>query len=70
MNDLPKTIIWAGQQFSLRPLGKEKAAECELAWAIWRGREFIGTIPYVRNETTKEFVVRSTAWVASLVGGV
>lgn len=68
MNDLPKTILWSGQQFSLRPLAKERGDTAEMAWAIWRGREFIGTIPYVHNETTKEFELRSTAWVAELVG--
>lgn len=68
MNDLPKTIVWARQQFSLRPLGKETGQFDEMAWAIWRGREFIGTIPYVQNETTKEFEVRFQTWVAELVG--
>ncbi len=68
MNDLPKTVVWAGQQFSLRPLGKEKGTQAEMAWSIWHGREFIGTIPYVQNETTKEFEVRSRAWFSDLVG--
>jgi hypothetical protein len=35
-----------------------------MAWAIWRGREFIGTIPYISNETTKEFELRPMAWFA------
>jgi hypothetical protein len=67
MDDLPKLIQWAGEQFSLRPLPPDRRAE--RAWAIWRGREFIGTIPYVPNETTKEFELRSQAWFAGLVGG-
>jgi hypothetical protein len=68
MNDLPKTVLWAGQQFSLRPLGKETGNASQMAWAIWRGREFIGTLPYINNETTKEFELRSMAWFAELVG--
>jgi hypothetical protein len=67
MNDLPKTIVWAGQQFSLRPLSKEKGRQAETAWAIWHGREFVGTLPYVENETTKEFELRSQAWFSQLI---
>jgi len=67
VNDLPKTVAWGGQQFSLRPMGKEEGRPAEMAWAIWHGREFIGTIPYVQNETTKEFEVRSRAWFSGLV---
>jgi hypothetical protein len=37
-----------------------------MALAIWHGREFVGTIPYVQNETT-EFGVRSRAWFSGLV---
>jgi hypothetical protein len=66
MNDLPKTIVWAGQEFSLRTLGKERGSSTEVAWAIWRGREFIGTLPYIENETTKEFELRSQAWFSDL----
>ena len=67
MNDLPKTIVWYGQQFSLRPFRKQKGRQAETTWAIWRGREFIGTLPYVENETTKEFELRSQAWFSQLI---
>jgi len=38
-------------------------------WAVSRGGEFIGTLPYREQETTKEFEVRCAKWLADLLGG-
>jgi hypothetical protein len=37
-------------------------------WAVSRGREFIGTLPVVEEETTKEFEVRCSRWIEELLG--
>ena len=33
-----------------------------------RGREFIGTLPVVKEETTKEFEARCARWIEELLG--
>ena len=39
----------------------------DFVWAVSRRGEFIGVMPAVPNETTKEFEVRSMSWVADLL---
>ena len=69
MNDLPKSVTWRGQHYSFRTLGTlPRAPEAEDAWAVWHGREFIGTLPYVPGETSREFGLRSAGWFRGLIG--
>ena len=37
-------------------------------WAVSRRGEFIGTLPYSEEETTKEFEARCAKWLADLLG--
>ena len=37
-------------------------------WAVSRGREFIGTLPVVKEETTKEFEAGCARWIEELLG--
>jgi hypothetical protein len=39
----------------------------DFVWAVSRRGEFIGTMPAIPNETTKEFDLRSLHWVAELL---
>jgi hypothetical protein len=36
-------------------------------WTIWRGREFVGTIPYLPNESAQELEARALVWLAPLL---
>lgn len=63
-----KSTSVRGQPYNLRLLAKAEDPEVDEEWAVWRGKEFIGTLPYQRNETTKELEARSAAWISSLLG--
>jgi hypothetical protein len=68
MREGPRTIRWRDQEFYFETFkGRDPAAERRAAWAVWCRGEFIGTMPVLREETTKEFELRSTSWLADLL---
>ena len=64
-------VEWHGQLFTAEPLRTlTKFSSLPPLWAVSRGREFIGTLPVVEEETTKEFEVRCGRWIEDLLGRV
>ena len=62
-------VEWHGQRFTAEPLNTlTKFSSLPPVWAVSRGREFIGTLPVVNEETTKEFEVRCARWIEELLG--
>ncbi|HYC32995.1 MAG TPA: hypothetical protein VEB59_11955 [Gemmatimonadales bacterium] len=59
-----RTIPWQGELFYFQRMTEESG---EYVWAVSRRGEFIGTMPAVANETTKDFDIRSLDWVADLL---
>ena len=64
MRHKTRTIPWQGDLFYFQRMTDETG---ENAWAVSRRGEFIGTMPDVPHETTKDFDVRSLDWVADLL---
>jgi hypothetical protein len=63
-------VEWHGQLFLAEPLRTlTRFSSLPPVWAVSRGREFIGTLPVVDEETTKEFEVRCGRWIEELIGG-
>ena len=63
-------VEWHGQLFLAEPLRTlTRFSSLPPVWAVSRGREFIGTMPVVDEETTKEFEVRCSRWIEELLGG-
>lgn len=68
MEHKTRTIGWRGQQFRFERLeGRGRPAGHTAEWAVWRRGEFIGTMPSVTEETTKEFDLRCTRWLRELL---
>jgi hypothetical protein len=62
-------VEWHGERFSLKPLKSlSQVTALSPVWAVWRRGEFIGTLPYRSDETTKEFEFRCTDWLRDLLG--
>jgi len=60
------SATWRGHQFSFERLHDQP--DRSPVWAVWRHGEFIGTMPYTPDETTKEFEVRCVRYLADLLG--
>ena len=65
MRHKTRAVPWQGELFYFERLSRESAGED--VWAVSRRGEFIGTMPAVANETTKDFDLRSIDWVAELL---
>ena len=62
-------VEWHGQLFTAEPLKTlTRFSSLPPVWAVSRGREFIGTLPVVSEETTREFEVRCARWIDDLLG--
>jgi hypothetical protein len=61
-------VEWHGERFSLEPLKSlSQVTALSPDWAVWRRGEFIGTLPYRSDETTKEYEFRCTDWLRDLL---
>jgi hypothetical protein len=60
-----RSVPWQGELFHFERLPADSAGD--FFWAVSRRGEFIGTMPALPNETTKEFDLRSLRWVAELL---
>jgi hypothetical protein len=61
-----RTIRHHGELFHFERLPADEIGD--FVWAVTRRGEFIGTMPAVPRETTKEFDLRSASWVSELLG--
>jgi hypothetical protein len=59
-----RTIPWHGELFHFQRIHDTAG---EFVWAVSRRGEFIGTMPAVAHETTKDFDLRSLGWVSELL---
>jgi len=62
-------VEWHGEDYTIEPLKTlPRVTTLSPIWAVSRRGEFIGTLPYRQDETTKEFEVRCLSWVRDLLG--
>jgi hypothetical protein len=68
MKETPRTIRWREQVFHFETFKvRDPEADRQSAWAVWWRGEFIGTMPTLAHETTREFELRSIRWLADLL---
>ena len=60
-----RSVPWPGELFHFEQLPGSLVGDS--VWAVSRRGEFIGVMPAVPNETTKEFDVRCLHWVTELL---
>jgi hypothetical protein len=69
MGSTRRFVEWHGDVYTAEPLKTlTRISSLPPLWAVSRGREFIGTLPVVDEETTKEFEVRCARWIEELLG--
>ena len=62
-------VEWQGERYTIEPLqSPSRVTPLSPVWAVARRAEFIGTLPYRPEETTKEFEIRCVAWLCDLYG--
>jgi hypothetical protein len=62
-------VEWYGERYTVEPLkSMSRVTELPPVWAVLRRGEFIGTLPYRAEETTKEFEIRCIGWLRDLLG--
>jgi len=62
-------VEWQGERYTAEPLKSlSPVTSLSPVWAVARRGEFIGTLPYRPQETTKEFEIRCIAWLCDLYG--
>ena len=61
-------VEWHTERYTIEPL-KSPSGVTSLSpiWAVSRRGEFIGTLAYRLDETTKEFEVRCLSWLQDLL---
>jgi hypothetical protein len=70
MPQVRRFVEWRGEVYVAEPLKTlTRVNSLPPLWAVSRGREFIGTLPFLADETTKEFEVRCSRWIGDLMGG-
>jgi hypothetical protein len=68
MHHKTRSIAWRGQEFHFERLDTVAHSASQTAeWAVWRKGEFIGTMPSVSEETTKDFDLRCARWLGELL---
>jgi hypothetical protein len=68
MDNSPRSIRLKETEYTVRRLSSARGRSVsQEVWTIWHGREFVGTIPYVPNESVQELQARSLAWLAPLL---
>ena len=70
MGRIRRFVEWHGELYMAEPLKTlTRVTSLPPVWAVSHGREFIGTLPYYGEETTKEFEARCVRWIGELMGG-
>ena len=68
MRSTRRTLEWHGERYTVEPLKDNLAAQyLPPVWAVSRRGEFIGTLPFCQEETTKEFEARCASWLKGLL---
>lgn len=61
-------VEWHGERYTVEPLSSlSRVTTPSPTWAVFRHSEFIGTLPYQVNETTKELELRCIGWLRDLL---
>jgi hypothetical protein len=61
-------VEWHGERYTVEPLKSlSRVTISSPIWAVFHHGEFIGTLPYRLNETTKELEVRCIGWLRDLL---
>jgi hypothetical protein len=69
MEQEARVVIWRGEEFRFEPLRDPSAAGgSPPVWAVSRRGEFIGTMPYLAEETLTALHERSVEWLDDLLG--
>jgi len=69
MQSTRHSVEWKGTPYTADRLKTwTRLSSLPPLWAISRRGEFIGTLPYDAEETTKEFELRCANWLADLFG--
>jgi hypothetical protein len=69
MDSSPRAIRLKGTEYTVRRLSSARGRPVsQEVWTIWHGREFVGTIAYMPNESAQELEARALAWLAALLG--
>lgn len=62
-------VEWQGERYTIEPLESlSRVTSLSPVWAVSRRAEFIGTLPYRSEESTKELEIRCVAWLCDLYG--
>jgi hypothetical protein len=62
-------VEWQGRYYTAEPLKSQyRVTTLPPVWALSRGGEFIGTMPYRPRESLKEFQIRYLSWLRDLHG--
>jgi hypothetical protein len=67
MHEHTKSISWRGDSFLFQRLVSDRPDIDTALWAVFRHREFIGTMFCPTDVTTREFEVRGRSWVQDLL---
>jgi hypothetical protein len=61
-------VKWHSESYTIEPLKNlSRVTSLPPIWAVSRRGEFIGTLAYRLDETTKEFEVRCLGWLQDLL---
>jgi hypothetical protein len=61
-------LEWHGEHYTVEPLrSPSRVTAPSPIWAVSHRSEFIGTMAYHPEETTKEFEARCIAWLRDLL---
>jgi hypothetical protein len=61
-------VEWRSEPYTIEPLKSlSRVTSLPPIWAVSRRGEFIGTLAYRLDETTKEFEVRCLSWLQDLL---
>lgn len=64
MRSTRRSLEWHGERYTVEPLkGNSAVPYLPPVWAVSRRGEFIGTLPFRQEETTKEFEARCASWL-------
>ena len=64
-------VEWHGEYYTVETLKSlPRVTSQSPIWAVSRRGDFIGTLAYLQDETTKEFEVRCLSWLQDLLEAV
>jgi hypothetical protein len=68
MRSARHVVEWHGEHYTVEPLKSiSRVTSLSPIWAVYRGGEFIGTLPYRQDEPVSELKARCTGWLEDLL---